>query len=136
MYELNIKRTSPQNLLEWLEDFCLQLECDKPERPLLIDDPRQEIRYYENLSSWETQQAILKKLRFATDSERRRMEKERGHRENKVKYAVINGDSVIALIYEHELFGRTMTVSGKVDINFPITIYNIETGESFGNAEF
>lgn len=69
--EINVRRIVPQNLVEWLEDFCRQLDAEKPERPHIVYDPRQDINYYQSLGAWETQQVILKRLRYAIEQEKK-----------------------------------------------------------------
>lgn len=56
--------------------------------------------------------------------------------ENKAKYAVMNDDSVIAIIYESKEYGRTMVVLDKINLNFPISIYNLEKNEIYGEPNF
>lgn len=56
--------------------------------------------------------------------------------ENKAKYAVMNDDSVIAIIYESKEYGRTMVVLDKINLNFPIRIYNLEKYEIYGEPNF
>lgn len=55
---------------------------------------------------------------------------------SKFKYAVTNGDSVIALIYEDEKYGRTMVVLGKVDLNNPLVVWNGETNIPIADKDF
>jgi hypothetical protein len=57
-----------QKLVDWLEDFANQLDCPLPE---LVSDVEENFKRF---GAWETQQAILKKLRYAINAERAKSE--------------------------------------------------------------
>ena len=63
-----------ETLIEWLEDFCLQLDCPEPD--INFYKARCVTEYYKNLGAWETQQIILKRLRHAIDAQKRVTENE------------------------------------------------------------
>ena len=71
---MNTKNIPPHNLVEWLEDFCNQLDCPEPEGKERMSRDA----YYSRLGAWETQMAIMKKIRYAIDVEKML-------RENKLK---------------------------------------------------
>lgn len=56
--------------------------------------------------------------------------------ENKVRYAVTNGDDVIALVYESNEYGRTMVILEKLDLNYPIGIWDLKNNCTYGNPKF
>lgn len=43
---------------------------------------------------------------------------------NNFSYIVVNGSSVIAMVYENEKYGRTMIVLEKINLSHPILIYD------------
>lgn len=50
--------------------------------------------------------------------------------DNQLKYYILDSDSIIALIYESETYGRTIVWTGeKVHPNSSIQVYNQLTGE-------
>lgn len=55
----------PYTLLDWLKDFCKQLDCPEPE----IEYYNLEQLYWKNLGAWQTQQLILAKLKYAIETE-------------------------------------------------------------------
>jgi len=55
---------------------------------------------------------------------------------NEFKYAVTNGDSVIAIIYEHEKYGRTVVILEKLDLNSPVTIWDKEANTPLSDTDF
>jgi len=58
----------PQNLLEWVEDFIIQLECPPP-------IPYDNIEFFRRDGAWNTQQLILQKLKYALKQEKLRLMK-------------------------------------------------------------
>jgi hypothetical protein len=48
---------------------------------------------------------------------------------NKIKYGFVNGDNVIALVYDSEEYGRTLVVLEKLDVNFNIQLIEVDTGK-------
>lgn len=63
-----------ETLLEWLEDFCLQLECPQPDIQLFGGAYTPE--YYKAYGAWETQMLILEKLRYAANKEKEKTKDE------------------------------------------------------------
>jgi hypothetical protein len=51
---------------------------------------------------------------------------------SKAKYLMINGDTVIAIVYEDERYGRTMVVQEKINPNFDIKVCDV--GITTGNS--
>lgn len=65
--EYLIPFTPPQNLLEWLEDFVVQLDCPPPIQTKDMEE------YLKRIGAWETQYLILKKLKYAINQEKLRL---------------------------------------------------------------
>ena len=57
----------PRKLVDWLEDFANQLDCPPPDVKLGKNDSSE---YLKRIGAWETQQFILKKLRYAIKADR------------------------------------------------------------------
>jgi hypothetical protein len=53
-------------LLQWLEDFCDQLNCEYP--PFPFADPEE---YLKRVGAWEAQRDIGRKLRYVIEAEKR-----------------------------------------------------------------
>jgi hypothetical protein len=56
----------PATLLQWLEDFCDQLDCPPPDPEGMDID-----LYFKRMEQWKTQVYILNKLRYAIVAEKR-----------------------------------------------------------------
>lgn len=55
---------------------------------------------------------------------------------NIARYAIMNEDTAIAIVYERESFGRTMVVLDKINLNFPIKIWDLVKNEFYGEPKF
>lgn len=55
---------------------------------------------------------------------------------NKAKYCVVNGDSVLGIIYEDSEYGRTIVIEGKIDLNFPISLFDIQEQKAIVDMDF
>ena len=60
--------------IDWLEDFCNQLDCDRPEMPSSFSEENK-IEYYKRLGAYETQVLISTRLRYAITQEKLRKTK-------------------------------------------------------------
>jgi len=56
--------------------------------------------------------------------------------QSKPKFIIINGDAVLAIVYENEIYGRTMVVQGKLDPNYDIKVYSTSTNTAVGEGDF
>lgn len=43
---------------------------------------------------------------------------------NKYKYVILNGDNLVAMVYEDEKWGRTIVILEKIDSNHPVQIFD------------
>lgn len=55
---------------------------------------------------------------------------------NIARYVIMNEDTAIAIVYESESFGRTMVVLDKINLNFPIKIWDLVKEEFYGEPKF
>lgn len=55
---------------------------------------------------------------------------------NKVKYAIVNGDTVLGMVYESTEYGRTVTIQEKIDLNHPVYLYDIEKQQKLEETDF
>jgi len=56
---------------------------------------------------------------------------------NQVKYLIINGnDGILGMIYEDSEYGRTILIEGKLDLNFPVSLWDIKEGEMIKDMDF
>ena len=55
---------------------------------------------------------------------------------NIARYIIMNEDTAIAIVYESESFGRTMVVLDKINLNFPIKIWDLVKSEFHGEPKF
>lgn len=55
---------------------------------------------------------------------------------SKVKYAIINGDMVIALVYENDKYGRTMVILEKVNPRCNIRVFSVENNTTISDVDF
>lgn len=56
-------------LLEWLEDFCVKLDCEEPMPPGSNNEIDYE-EYYKRVGAYETQMIILRRLKHAIEIEK------------------------------------------------------------------
>jgi len=56
--------------------------------------------------------------------------------QSKPKFIIINGDAVLAIVYENEVYGRTIVVQGKLDPNYDIKVYSTSTNTTVGEGDF
>jgi hypothetical protein len=55
---------------------------------------------------------------------------------NKAKYWLVNGDSIIGIVYESDKYGRTLVLTEKIDVNYPINIYSTDKVEVVEETDF
>jgi hypothetical protein len=55
---------------------------------------------------------------------------------NKVKYVIVNGDVALGIIYESPEYGRTIVIEGKLDLNSPVSLWDIQEGISIVDMDF
>lgn len=49
---------------------------------------------------------------------------------NELKYAITNGDSIVALVFYHEVHGRSIVIQEKIDSSYPVSVYDIKLGKT------
>ena len=54
----------------------------------------------------------------------------------KAKYFLYNEDSVIAIVYENEKYGRTMVITGRINPNSDIKLYDRESSKTINEVDF
>lgn len=54
---------------------------------------------------------------------------------NAIKYFIVNNDNIVAVIYEHEEYGRTMVIEKTVDINCAVEIFE-KNGDKMIDMDF
>lgn len=63
----------PNDMLSWLEGFCMELDAEKPRPPTGNDKYYTLEEYYKRVGAWETQEIIRKRLLYAISVEKRRL---------------------------------------------------------------
>lgn len=55
---------------------------------------------------------------------------------SKIKYIITNEETAVAIIYENEKYGRTVVIQEKINLGFPIRIYDKEKGDWLDDIDF
>lgn len=56
---------------------------------------------------------------------------------NKLKYIIMNGEeSALGVIYESSEYGKTIVLEGKLDLRFPVSLWNVQEGKIVGDMDF
>lgn len=54
---------------------------------------------------------------------------------NELKYVILNGDNVIALVFYHEVHGRSVVIQDTIDSSQPISVYDIKLGKTISEED-
>lgn len=54
---------------------------------------------------------------------------------SEAKYIVINGDTILGVLWENESLGKVFVTDGKIDLNFDLEIRDFTTGENVKNVD-
>lgn len=55
---------------------------------------------------------------------------------NKVKYLLLNGDKFIGIVYNSDVYGRTLVILDSIDARNPVLVYDKEKQEQVKDIEF
>ena len=56
--------------------------------------------------------------------------------QSKPTFIIINGDAVLGIVYENEIYGRTIVAQGKIDPNYDIKVYSVTTNTIINEGDF
>jgi len=56
--------------------------------------------------------------------------------QSKPTFIIINGDAVLGIVYDNEIYGRTLVIQGKLDPNYDIKVYSTSTNTTVGEGDF